>query len=85
MSDIFLSDKITQKTKHCYSIIFLWKIPTNKKILGVIIDDKLNFKSHISELSKKASQKIAALSRLSSYPVNSDKKINFQLDDKITI
>ena len=36
-------------------------------ILGVIIDNKLNFKSHISELCKKASQKIATLSRLSSY------------------
>ena len=37
-----------------------------RKILGVLIDNKLNFKSHISELCKKASQKIAALSRLSS-------------------
>ena len=35
-------------------------------ILGLIID-KLNFKSHISELCKKSSQKIGALCRLSSY------------------
>ena len=29
-----------------------------QKILGVIIDNKLNFKSHISELCKKTSQKV---------------------------
>ena len=36
-------------------------------ILGVIIDNRLNFKSHTSELCEKISQKIAALSILSSY------------------
>ena len=48
-----------------------------KKILGVIIDNKLNFKSHVSELCKKPSQKIAALSRLSSYLHSSEKKVIF--------
>ena len=48
-----------------------------QKIIGVIIDNKLNFKSHISELCKKASQKIAALSRLSSCLPNSEKKLIF--------
>ena len=48
-----------------------------QKIIGVIIDNKLNFKSHVSELCKKASQKIAALSRLSSYLHNSEKKLIF--------
>ena len=48
-----------------------------QKILGVIIDNKLNFKSYISELCKKASQKIAALSRLTSYLHSSEKKIIF--------
>ena len=48
-----------------------------QKILGVIIDNKLNFKSHINELCKKASQKVAALSRLSSYLHNSEKKLIF--------
>ena len=43
-----------------------------EKILGVIIDNKLRFKSHVKNLCKKASQKIWALSRL----------IN-QLDDSI--
>ena len=48
-----------------------------QKIIGVIIDNKLNFKSHINELCKKSSQKIAALSRLSSYLHNSKKNIIF--------
>ena len=48
-----------------------------QKILGVIIDNKLNFKSHRSEFCKKAYQKIAALSRLSSYLRNSEKKLIF--------
>ena len=56
-----------------------------QKILGVIIENKLNFKSHMSELCKKTSQKVAALSRLSSYLHNSEKKINFQLDNQIII
>ena len=42
------------------------------KILQVIVDNKSNFKSHINEFSKKASQKIAALSRLFSYQHNSE-------------
>ena len=36
-----------------------------QKVLGVTIDDKLTFKSHIKNFCKKASQKIGALSRLS--------------------
>ena len=48
-----------------------------RKILSVTIDNKLNFKSHISELCKTSSQKIAALSRLSSYLHNSEKKLIF--------
>ena len=68
---------IKQKTKHSYSITSLWKKAKNKKILDVIIDNRLNFKSHMSELCKKSSQKIAALSRLSSYLHNSEKKIIF--------
>ena len=42
-----------------------------QKILGLIIDNKLNFKSRINQLRKKASQKIGALCRLSSYLNNS--------------
>ena len=43
-----------------------------QKILCFIIDNKLNFKSNVSELRKRASQKIAALSRLSCYLHNSE-------------
>ena len=50
-----------------------------KKILGLIIDKKLNYKSHINELCKKAFQKLGALCRFSSH-LN-----NFQLDYKSPI
>ena len=55
----------------------LMKNSKEQKIPGVIIVNKLNFKSHISELRKKASQKIATLSRLSSYLHKSEKKLIF--------
>ena len=48
-----------------------------EKILGVIIDNKLRFKSHVKNLCKKASQKIWALSRLINYLNDSKKKIIF--------
>ena len=48
-----------------------------EKILGVIIDNKLSFKSHIKELCKKASQKLAALSRLSGYLNSNEKQLIF--------
>ena len=48
-----------------------------QKITDVIIDNKLNYKSHMSELCKKSSQKIAASSKLSRYQHNSEKKLIF--------
>ena len=48
-----------------------------EKILGVIIDNKLRFKSHVKNLCKKASQKIWAFSRLINYLNDSKKKIIF--------
>ena len=48
-----------------------------QKILGLIIDNNLNFKDHMTELCKKASQKIEALCRLPSYLRNSQKKVIF--------
>ena len=48
-----------------------------EKILGVIIDNKLRFKSHVKNLCKKASQKIWALSRLINYLNDSKKKMIF--------
>ena len=49
-----------------------------EKILGVIIDNRQTFSSHIRELCKKASQKISALSRLSN-PFNYSEKNPFFL------
>ena len=48
-----------------------------EKILGVIIDNKLRFKSHVKDLSKKASQKIWALSRLINHLNDSEKEMIF--------
>ena len=48
-------------------------------ILGVIIDNKLRFKSHVKNLCKKAPQKIWALSRLINYLKNSEKKMFLML------
>ena len=68
---------ITRKTKHSYSIAALTENSNEQKIRGVIIENKLNFKSHLSELRKEACQNIAALSRLSSYLHNAEKKLIF--------
>ena len=38
-----------------------------EKLLGILIDHKLNFQEHVSLLCNKASQKISALSRISSF------------------
>ena len=46
-----------------------------EKILGVIIDNRLTFSSHIRELCKKASQKISALSRISNQLNDSEKNL----------
>ena len=48
-----------------------------QKILGLVIDNKLKFESHINESCKKASQKIRALCRLSSHLDYSQKKVIF--------
>ena len=38
-----------------------------QELLGVIIDSRLTFEEHVNNLSKKASQKLNALARISSY------------------
>ena len=58
------------------TVIFKGLVRKNSKeqnILGVTIDNKLTFKSHIKNLGKKASQKIGALSRLSNHLNHSQK------------
>ena len=42
------------------------------KLLGVVIDKKLNFSDHVSNLCKKGNQKLYALARISKY-MNADK------------
>ena len=40
---------------------------TSVKLLGITLDNKLNFNEHVSNICKKASQKIHALARISNY------------------
>ena len=40
---------------------------SSKKLLGIIIDNKFTFNEHVSNLCKKASQKLHALARISNY------------------
>ena len=40
------------------------KSSSSKKLLGVLIDNKLTFNEHVSKLSKKASNKLHALARI---------------------
>ena len=39
----------------------------NEKVLGVFFDNRLNFKCHLNKLCKKASQKLHALARVSTF------------------
>ena len=48
---------------------------SKEKILGIIIDNKLKFKSHLRNLWKKAFQKIWVLSILPNYLNDSEKNI----------
>ena len=45
-----------------------------EKLLGILLDSKLNFDSHITSLCKKAGQKLSALARISHY-VTQDQKL----------
>ena len=38
-----------------------------EKLLGILLDNKLNFDSHITSLCKKAGQKLSALARINYY------------------
>ena len=38
---------------------------TEEKILGLVIDNKLNFKSHLKNIYQKLNQKLSVLSRIS--------------------
>ena len=43
------------------------KSSSSKKLLGLLIDNKLTFNKHVSKLCKKASNKLYALARISNY------------------
>ena len=58
--------------------INLMENSNEQKIIGLIIANKLNFKSQINELCNKVSQKIGALCRLLSYLKNYQKKAIFK-------
>ena len=45
-----------------------------KKLLGILLDSKLNFDSHITSLCKKADQKPSALARINHY-LTQDQKL----------
>ena len=45
-----------------------------EKLLGILLDSKLSFDSHITPLCKKAVQKLRALARISHY-LTQDKKL----------
>ena len=44
-----------------------------EKLLGILLDSKLNFDSHITFLCKKAGQKRSALARISHYLIQDQK------------
>ena len=43
------------------------KSSSSKKLLGVLIDNKLTFNKQVSKISKKASNKLHAIARISKY------------------
>ena len=45
-----------------------------EKLLGILLDSKLNFDSHVTYLRKKAGQKLSAFVRINNY-LTSDQKI----------
>ena len=47
-----------------------------EKLLGIFLDSKLKFESHIGSLCRKAGQKISALARLKNY-LNQSKEIYY--------
>ena len=53
-------------------------------VLGITIDKKLTFDSHIKNICRKAGQKLGALLRITNY-LNSSQKAYFLRNDKISI
>ena len=55
------------------------------KLLGVTIDKKLDFNEHVTELCKKANQKLHALARISNYMDKDKLKIDSKILHQISI
>ena len=47
-------------------------VPMKKKLLGILLDFKLNLDSHITSLYKKVGQKLSALARINNFDNNFD-------------
>ena len=56
---------------------FIFNKSNEDKILGITIDKKLTFKSHIEILCRKANQKVEALLRLLNHLSDSQKRLIF--------
>ena len=48
---------------------------SNEEKLGILIDSKPNFESHVSFLCRKAAQKIIVLDNLRNYPVSDQRSL----------
>ena len=70
------------------TFVFKNKIMKNseeQKILGINIDNKLDFKSYVKNLCKKASQKNLGLSKDYQGTIDAQKSFNIQIGNKISI
>ena len=63
--------------ENCHAVIENHNIENSKqqKLLGILLDNKLNFEKHISNLCTKASQKLSALCRVSYFMSTKQKRI----------
>ena len=67
-------DRNTENDKFEFDNLIL---ENSKAVLGVTIDNKLTFESHIKNICRKAGQKLCALVRTTNYLNSSQKKSLF--------
>ena len=63
---------------HLYTMAKKFKNSKKETFLGVIIDNKLIFDSHINRMCKKAGHKLSALSQISAFIHSNKRQILFQ-------
>ena len=63
--------------ENCHAVIGNHNIENSKqqKLIGILLDNKLNFEEHISNLCTKANQKLSALFRVSYFMSTKQKRI----------